>query len=99
MTAPQPQDRDSGMPAPAQESTPRVPGYGHPEYHFVHSIMEMQKSLGEIRAEIHALRVTTDGIKAKVDDLMKWKHMILGGTVTIGFLVGVALTLVKLWPR
>jgi hypothetical protein len=91
-------DNDSGTTAPVQESTPRRVGYGHPEYNFIQSIMEMQKSLGEINASIQALRVSVDSTKTKVDDLVKWKHMILGGAVTIGFLAGLALAVFKMLP-
>ena len=62
----------------------------------VSTIEEMQKSLGEIRSEINGLRTTTESIKTKVDDLVKWKHMIVGGAVTIGFLAGLAVTASKL---
>jgi hypothetical protein len=93
---------DPGTTAPVQESTPRHIGYGHPEYAFVQAIMELQKSLGEIKAEIHALQVMTDNTQSKVvtlgqkvDDLVKWKHLILGGAVTLGFLMGLVIAVVK----
>lgn len=94
---------DPGTTAPIQESTPRHIGYGHPEYAFVQAIMELQKSLGEIKAEIQALNVTTDNTQSKVidlgkkvDDLVKWKHMILGGAVALGFVLGLGLAVIKL---
>lgn len=96
MSANQPYDRGQDAAAPPQDSTPRPIGYGHPEFHFVQAVMEMQKSLGEIRAELTGLRTTTESIKAKIDDLVKWKHMIVGGVATIGFLVGIAVAAVKL---
>jgi hypothetical protein len=99
MNANPPHDRSQEVTAPPQDSTPRPIGYGHPEFHFVQAIMEMQKSLGEIKSEISALRTTTDSIKAKVDDLVKWKHMIAGGAITIGFLIGIAVAAVKLLPK
>lgn len=86
---------DPGTTAPVQESTPRHIGYGHPEYAFVQAIMELQRSLGEINASLQSLRVTTESTKAKVDDLVKWKHMILGGAVTLGFLMGLVIAVVK----
>lgn len=91
-------DSDSGTTAPVQESTPPRLGYGHPEYNFIQSIMEMQKSLGEINASIQALRAVVDSTKSKVDELVKWKHMIIGGAITIGFLASLALSVVKLLP-
>lgn len=70
-------------PMPPQ-TTPTGIGFGHPEFHFVQAIMEMQKSLGEIKASIDALQKTTDSTKSKVDDLVKWKQMIIGGAVVFG---------------
>lgn len=95
---------DTDTTAPAQESPPpRGFGYGHPEFHFIQAIMEMQKSLGEIHAAIQHLRsdinrmgATLDDVSAKVADLVKWKHMILGGAITLGFVVGLGLAVVKL---
>ena len=72
------------------ESETRVPttpvsiGYGHPEYHFVQSISEIQKTLGEINSSIRSLEKTVDSTKSKVDDLIGWKNKILGGAIAIG---------------
>lgn len=88
---------DPGTTAPVQDSPPpRGFGYGHPEFHFIQAIMEMQKSLGEINASLASLRTITEGTKAKVDDLVRWKHMILGGAVALGFVLGLGLAVVKL---
>jgi len=78
----------------APASIPQTPpppqniGYGHPEYQFVSSIMEMQKSLGEINSSIKDLSVKIDSTAHKVDNLYKWKHMILGGAVVLGAIFG-----------
>lgn len=64
-------------PASIPQTTPKGIGYGHPEFQFIQSIMEMQKSLGEINASIQALNKTVDSTKSKVDELVKWKHMIV----------------------
>ena len=74
-------------PATVPQTTPAAIGYGHPEYQFVQSIMEMQKSLGEINASIVALSKSVESTKSKVDDLVNWKHKILGGAVVAGALI------------
>ena len=51
-------------------------GRGHPEYHFVVAIMEMQKSLGEISGSIHALTRTVENNQVKVDNLTELKPAI-----------------------
>ena len=84
-------------PASIPQTTPRSIGYGHPEFQFVQSIMEMQKSLGEINASIQALNKTVDSTKSKVDDLVNWKNMILGGAITIGFFIGLAIAMFKIF--
>src|SRR6266568_1580257 len=75
---------EDGTPSAAPQTTPSVIGYGHPEYQFVQAVMEMQKSLGEINASIQSLRADVGGIKSKVDNLVAWKHMILGGAIVLG---------------
>lgn len=86
-------DKESPDEAPA--SIPQTPppsiGYGHPEYQFVQSIMEMQKSLGEINGSIASLGKSVDSIKSKVDDLVKWKNMILGGAIATGAILSIIL--------
>ena len=72
------------VPASVPQTTPASVGYGHPEYHFVQSIMEMQKTLGEINASILSLRQSVDSTKSKVDDLVGWKNKILGGAAVFG---------------
>lgn len=73
-------------PAPVQSAPP--PGYGigmgHPEFHFVTGLMDVQKQLGEIKASIETLTKTVDSTKSKVDDLVSWKNRILGGAIAIG---------------
>jgi hypothetical protein len=75
-------------PATVPQTTPTaIGGYGHPEYQFVQAIMEMQKSLGEINASITSLTKSVESTKTKVDDLVKWKNMILGGVLVGGALI------------
>jgi hypothetical protein len=90
---------DDEAPASIPQTTPKSIGYGHPEYQFVQSIMEMQKSLGEINASIHALNKTVDSTKSKVDDLVTWKNMVFGGAITIGFLIGFAVAVFKIFEH
>lgn len=74
-------------PASIPQTPPPGIGYGHPEYQFVQSIMEMQKSLGEINSSIKTLSTSVDSVKGKVDDLVKWKNMILGGAIVTGVFI------------
>jgi hypothetical protein len=71
-------------PAAVPQTTPDRIGYGHPEYQFVTSIMEMQKSLGEINRSISDLTKSVDSTKSKVDDLIAWKNRVLGGAIAFG---------------
>lgn len=71
-------------PATIPQTTPTSIGYGHPEFQFVQAIMEMQKSIGEVKASIDSLRTVVDGTKSKVDDLVNWKHKIIGGAAVLG---------------
>lgn len=75
--------------------SPKSIGYGHPEFHFVQSVMELQKSMIELTASVNATKSTVDGLKSKVDDLVKWKTMIIGGAITLGFLLGLGLAIAK----
>ena len=88
-------ERQDATPPQPQLPPPQEIGRGHPEYHFVQSVMEMQKTLGEINASIKHLTLVTESTKAKVDDLVKWKHMIVGGAVVIGSLFGLVIAMIK----
>lgn len=46
--------------------------------------MELQKSVGEMNATMMAMKSSMDSTKGKVDDLVGWKNMILGGALAIG---------------
>lgn len=57
--------------------------------------MEMQKSLGEMSATLNGVKSSVDGLKGKVDELVFWKHKILGGAAVLGFvfaLIGFGIT-------
>lgn len=84
--------RQAGPPAdetpasPPQMPPPNI-GRGHPEYHFVESIMTMQKTLGQIDSSIQALTKSIDSTKTKVDALIEWKNRILGGVMVLGAVI------------
>jgi len=92
-------ESNNEAPASIPQTPPRSIGYGHPEFQFIQSIMEMQKSLGEINASIQALSKTVESTKSKVDDLVNWKNMIFGGAITIGFLIGLTVSLLKIFEH
>ena len=82
---------------PVTEPHPHI-GRGHPEYHFVQSLMELsavmhrmdadQKvSAARMESKLDALKESTDSTKKKVDDLVRWKTLILGGAVVLGVVV------------
>lgn len=91
---------DTDTTAPARSSPPpRGFGYGHPEFHFIQAIMEMQKSLARSMQPFNTcapiwMGATLDDVSAR--RLGQWKHMILGCAITLGFVVGLGLAVVKL---
>lgn len=87
---------DKSATASVPQITPQPDvGYGHPEYHFVQSIMEMQKTLGQINSSIKNLEQSVESTKSKVDDLVRWKNMILGGAIVAGILISVSVYLIS----
>jgi len=78
--------------ATPQTTTPVI-GYGHPEYHFIQAIMELQKSIGELTATVQLLSKSVDSTKTKVDELIKWKNMIVGGAIVLGVVLGTIVTI------
>lgn len=98
MNAPNRADATPG-PTPSTEP-PRIGmGIGHPEYNFVQGLMALQNDLHKIdtahqvavtriEAKIDALTDTMSSTKGKVDDLVRWKFMIVGGAVVAGAIAG-----------
>lgn len=91
-------------PSAAPISEPKSIGYGHPEYNFVQGLMglqaELHKSdtshqvaLARIEQKLDTLTEVVNSTKSKVDDLTKWKFMIVGGAIVAGALGGIVLTL------
>jgi hypothetical protein len=85
-------------PAVVPQTTPRAIGAGHPEYQFVQAMSEMQRSLGEINANLASLRDSVNGLKSKVDGLVAWKNMIFGGAIVFGATVSfIGFVIAKGW--
>jgi hypothetical protein len=72
-----------------------MPGIGHPEYNFVQGLMEVQKSLATMNANLEHLTKTVDSTKSKVEDLVKWKSALIGGAITIGAMLSMLVYVVK----
>lgn len=76
-----------------ENSVPQQPqttpyGLGFPGHDFtLQTIVQLQGTLGELKAEIRGLTVAVDGVKSRVDDLVKWKQAILGGAVALGAVI------------
>jgi len=56
-------------PVDIPQTTPKGIGYGHPEYQFVQSVMELQKHLGEINASIKSLERSVDNTNSRIECL------------------------------
>lgn len=63
--------------------------YGGDHSFTLQAIMELQKSVGEMNANMQSMKSSIDGIKTKVDDLVGWKHKILGGAAAIAVVIAV----------
>lgn len=56
--------------------------------------MEMQKSIGELKAVISDNTSSINSMKSKVDNLIEWKNKILGGMMVLGAIIALASFLV-----
>lgn len=85
-------------------SEPRSIGYGHPEYNFVQGLMGLQAELhkidtahqvamARIEQKLDTITEVVSSTKSKVDELTKWKFMIVGGSIVVGAVSGILLTL------
>ena len=80
---------------PDEESVPQSPqtspigiGTGLPGHDFtLQAVMELQKSVGEINANLQAMKSSLDSVKSKVDDLVGWKNKILGGFAVLAVMI------------
>lgn len=93
-TKPKAAENDA-VPQPPQ-TTPVAIHSGMADHSFtLQAIMELQKSVGELNSTLQSVRSSVESTKSKVDDLVNWKHKILGGAAvlaavvaTLGFLAG-----------
>ena len=85
-------------PPPMQATEPPAIGRGHPEYHFVQSVMELRSAMhqmdtdmkvaaAKLESKIDHMNVTLESTKRKVDDLATWKAKILGGAIVVGIII------------
>ncbi len=87
-----------------QDSLPSTSiGRGHPEYHFVQSVLELQKTMVETKIAVESINISigtlkddVKSVKTKVEDLVSWRNKILGGALTLGFLLTLGFSVVKL---
>lgn len=49
--------------------------------------MDLKKDVGEVNVKLDSVKSSVDSLKSKVDDLVRWKHMIIGGTVVLSVLI------------
>lgn len=86
-TGPSPQAND-GV-APSLPQTPPPAGFGSHDHSFtLQAIMELKGSFGELKAGFDNINSSISSMKGKVDDLVGWKHKILGGVAVLGVLFG-----------
>jgi len=80
---PDPAGRDTSPQDTAQTSP--APFYPQHDYKYeVQMLFDLQKSMGEVTAAIKTLTQSQDDIRRKVDDLVRWKAMIIGGAIVLG---------------
>lgn len=58
-------------PASAPQTTPTGIGYGHPEYHFVQHVMELQRSMTRVETILDEVKKTSGETKDKVSRFEK----------------------------
>ena len=62
------------------------------------AVADFQAALGEINASITTLGKSVDSTKSKIEDLVKWKNMILGGAIVLGVAAGIAVAKLSVSP-
>jgi len=84
-----PVDRNTS-PQDAAQTSP-APFYPQHDYRYeVQMLFDLQKSMGEVTTAIKVLTQSQDEMRRKIDDLVRWKAMIIGGAVVLGALSGIA---------
>lgn len=74
-------------PQPPQSAPTVYPGHGGPDF-TLQCVIELQKTVGEMNATMRGMKDSIDGVKSKVDDLVGWKHKIIGGAAVLVFIGG-----------
>ena len=63
---------------------------GHSDHSFtLQAVMELQKSVGEMNANLTGVKSSVDSVKSKVDDLVAWKNRILGIALGVGAMISI----------
>ena len=62
-----PNSSADAAPADIPQTTPKNIGFGHPEYHFVESLSEVNKTLGVLEAKLEALKESSSSSELKQD--------------------------------
>jgi hypothetical protein len=69
--------------------TPRFTA-GQADHSFtLQAIMELQKTVGEMNANVTGMKSSVDSVKTKVDDLVAWKNKLLGMAIGVGGAVSI----------
>lgn len=89
--------QDTGSPPPAEGvEPPRMDiGRGHPEFHFVQALMELntaihkmdtdQKvSMARMEEKMSSMKEAMDSTKSKVESLVRWRIYIVAGAIVLG---------------
>lgn len=80
---------------PATTPSESYAAFGGVDHSFtLQAIMDLKGSMGELKSSVDQLRTSIEGMKSKVDDLVTWKHKIIGGAVVLGVVISVCAFLV-----
>lgn len=71
MSTPRKHRPEQGPPPADKPVAPTHIGYGHPEYNFVQSVIELQKSITRVETVLEQVQRTSDETKAKVSRFEK----------------------------
>jgi len=77
----------SSEPEPSlPQLAPSFPSMGGSDYNvFIwQQLSDIQKSVAEMNSNLQHLKSSVDSTKGKVDDLISWKHKIIGGAIVLG---------------
>lgn len=75
---------------PSSEPSVPPPFGGHHDHSFtLQAVLQMQQSIGEMKASVDNLSTSVQSMKSKVDDLVCWKNRILGGAIVLGLVCSI----------